>query len=341
MGTNLEETGECRQGLHETSGGIRRVATETVTTTSTSAPISFTYDNDGLQTCASPTTCPSGSGARRVTYDPLLPRPISSVSGAVTDTTTYNAYGELASYAASASGTLVYREILDTTAAPRDALGRITQRTETSGGVTTTYSYQYDLQGRLEEVREDGDLTESFTYDDNGNRLSRTTPEGSLDATFDDQDRLLTYGDYVYTYTDNGELLTKTDTSSDDVTAYEHDVFGNLVRVDLPNGDIIEYLVDGRNRRVGKRVNGVLAQQWLWADQLRIAAELDGAGNLVSRFVYGEKATTPELVIRGSAVYRVISDHLGSVRALVTSRMRVTCRCGSITRPSVVSAALV
>jgi RHS repeat-associated protein len=33
--------------------------------------------------------------------------------------------------------------------------------------------------------------------------------------------------------------------------------------------------------------------------------------------VYGEKPTTPELVIRGSAVYRVLSDHLGSVRALV------------------------
>jgi RHS repeat-associated protein len=37
----------------------------------------------------------------------------------------------------------------------------------------------------------------------------------------------------------------------------------------------------------------------------------------VSRFVYGDKPTTPELVIRGGAVYRVISDHLGSVRELV------------------------
>ena len=51
--------------------------------------------------------------------------------------------------------------------------------------------------------------------------------------------------------------------------------------------------------------------------QLRIAAELDGSGNLISRFAYGKKPTTPELVIQGSTVYRVISDHLGSVRALV------------------------
>ncbi len=315
--TSSSWSGPINGGIGWTYNNDFRVATETVTTTSTSAPISFAYDNDGLQTCASPTTCPSGSGALRVTYDPLLPRPTSSVSGAVTDTTTYNAYGELASYAATESGSLVYREILDTTAAPRDALGRITQRTETSDGVSVTYDYQYDLQGRLKEVRQDGDLIESYGYDDNGNRLSLTTPDGSVSATYDDQDRLLAYGDYVYTYTDNGELLTKTDTSNDDVTAYEYDVFGNLVRVDLPNGDVLEYLVDGQNRRVGKRVNGVLTQQWLWSSQLRIAAELDGDGNLVSRFVYGDKPTTPELVIRGSAVYRVIADHLGSVRTLI------------------------
>src|SRR5690606_36126961 len=129
--------------------------------------------------------------------------------------------------------------------------------------------------------------------------------------------RLLTYGEFVYTYTDNGDLLTKTDTATGDTWAYQYDVFGNLVRVDLPNGDVIEYIVDGRNRRVGKVFNGTLVKQWLWADQLRIAAELDGSGNLVSRFVYGQKATTPELVIQGSTVYRVIADHLGSVRAVV------------------------
>ena len=89
------------------------------------------------------------------------------------------------------------------------------------------------------------------------------------------------------------------------------------MRVDLPDGTVIEYLVDGQNRRVAKLVNGITVKQWLWSSQLRIAAELDGSGNLVSRFVYGNKPTTPELVVQGSAVYRVISDHLGSVRALV------------------------
>lgn len=123
-----------------------------------------------------------GVGAYRATYDPLLPRPTSSVSGIVTDATTYNSYGELASYSASASGSLIFRDILDTTASPRDPLGRIAQRSETSDGVTTTNSYEYDLQGRLSEVRQDGDLTESYSYDYNGNRLTFETPEGSISA---------------------------------------------------------------------------------------------------------------------------------------------------------------
>jgi hypothetical protein len=53
--------------------------------------------------------------------------------------------------------------------------------------------------------------------------------------------------------------------------------------VDLPTGDVIEYLVDGCNRRVGKLVNGALVKQWLWKDRLRIAAELDVSARRRSR----------------------------------------------------------
>jgi RHS repeat-associated protein len=46
-------------------------------------------------------------------------------------------------------------------------------------------------------------------------------------------------------------------------------------------------------------------------------AELDGAGNVVSRFVYGTKLNVPEYMIRGGATYRLLTDHLGSVRLVV------------------------
>ena len=101
------------------------------------------------------------------------------------------------------------------------------------------------------------------------------------------------------------------------MTEYTYDVRGNLVRVDLPNGDVIEYLVDGSDRRVGKKKNGVLEKIWIYRDQLRIAAELDGSGNLLSRFVYGAKSNVPDLMVSGGVSYRIHSDHLGSPRAIV------------------------
>ena len=97
------------------------------------------------------------------------------------------------------------------------------------------------------------------------------------------------------------------------------DVFGNLVRVELPDGRVIEYVIDGANRRVGKKVNGVLVKGWLYKDSLKPIAELDGAGNVVAEFVYGSKYNAPDYVVKGGVSYRIISDHLGSPRLLVNS----------------------
>jgi RHS repeat-associated protein len=85
----------------------------------------------------------------------------------------------------------------------------------------------------------------------------------------------------------------------------------------LPDGRSIEYAIDGESRRAGKRVNGTLQKGWLYADALRIVAETDGSGAVVSRFVYGAKANVPEYMIRGGATYRIFSDHLGSPRLVV------------------------
>jgi len=98
-------------------------------------------------------------------------------------------------------------------------------------------------------------------------------------------------------------------------TAY--DVLGNLTSVTLPAGTVIDYVTDGRNRRIGKKVNGTLVQGFIYGDQLNPVAELDGAGNIVSRFVYGTRANVPDYMVKGGVTYRIISDHLGSPRLVV------------------------
>ena len=46
-------------------------------------------------------------------------------------------------------------------------------------------------------------------------------------------------------------------------------------------------------------------------------AELDGVGNIVSRFVYASKGNVPDYMVKGGVMYRIISDHLGSPRLVV------------------------
>ena len=85
----------------------------------------------------------------------------------------------------------------------------------------------------------------------------------------------------------------------------------------MPDTTQIEYVIDGQNRRVGKKVNGTLVQGFLYKDQLNPIAELDGAGNIVSRFIYGSKFNVPDYMEKNGNVYRIISDHLGSPRLVV------------------------
>lgn len=225
---------------------------------------------------------------------------------------TYNGFGEVERYTATAPGSTMFNVQY-----MRDDLGRITQKIETIGGVLTTFDYTYDLAGRLTEVRQDGTLISTYAYDSNSNRLSLTTPGGTITGTDDDQDRLTQYGTTTYAYTANGELLTKTDQTG--TTTYTYDVLGNLLDVMLPGGTQIAYLVDGQDRRVGKIVNGNLAQGFLYQDQLSPVAELDGSGNVVAQFVYASKANVPDYMEKEGVTYRLISDDLGSPRLVVNT----------------------
>jgi len=104
-----------------------------------------------------------------------------------------------------------------------------------------------------------------------------------------------------------------------DTTFYHYDLLGNLITVSLPNGDFIEYLIDGQNRRIGKLVNGHFKKGWLYQDQLNPVAELDSLGNVSARFVYASKGHVPDYMIKNGVTYRYITDHLGSVRLVINA----------------------
>ena len=230
--------------------------------------------------------------------------------GNITTQRAHNTFGEMASETASYNSNTLYR-----TEYQRDQLGRITQKVETLEGIATTFNYRYDVAGRLIEVKQDAVVVEAYTYDDNGNRLSAYTTHSSVKGQYDNQDRLTQYGDNTYDYTENGELRRKN--SNGEMTQYRYDVLGNLQTIQLPDGKQIEYVIDGRNRRIGKKLNGQLVQAFLYQGSLNPVAELDANGNVVSRFIYGSKANIPDYMLKDGKTYRILSDHLGSPRLVV------------------------
>jgi len=270
-----------------------RVSTRTVGPT----PISFVYDTDGLLT---------GAGAMSLSRDVQNGLLTGTSLAGVTTSQGYNEFGEISAFSSSAPFATSYS---------RDKLGRIMQKVETVQGVTTTYDYVYDAAGRLAGVAGNGVVTAAYGYDANGNRINGFNAGGAIAASYDAQDRLASWNGVNYSYTANGELATKTSTTG--TTSYNYDVLGNLMSATLPNATTVDYVVDGSNRRVGKKVNGTLVQGFLYKDQLNPVAELDGAGNVVSRFVYGSKPNVPDYMVKGGVTYRIISDHLGSPRLVV------------------------
>ncbi len=95
------------------------------------------------------------------------------------------------------------------------------------------------------------------------------------------------------------------------MTEYTYDALGNLRKVILPNNTQIDYFVDGEGHRIWKKVGSHIVQGFLYSDTLRIAAELDGTGGVVSRFIYGTKRNVPEAMIKGTNTFRILSDPRG------------------------------
>jgi RHS repeat-associated protein len=264
----------------------------------------FHYDADGFLDRA---------GALTIGRQAATGRIDSTSIGIVETNYSYTAYGEPSTATVTANGSPVFGYSLH-----RDSTGRVIGKTEVIEGVTTEYGYGYDYAGRLETVSANGGVVASYAYDANGNRTLKTTAAGSESGTYDDQDRILSYGDETLVSGARGELQSRSGPSG--TTLYDYDSFGNLRGARKSNGAFIEYLVDGLNRRVGKKVNGTLTEAFLYEGQLRPAAWLDGSGAVKATFIYGLHLNVPEyMVAADGTTYRFLADHLGSPRLIVNT----------------------
>jgi len=263
--------------------------------------VRFKYDKDGLMTSVGTLKRSYGSSNNLLLADTL---------GGVVTSYGYNSFGELVSKEARfGSNTLLRIDYA------RDSLGRITVESETAQGMTVKYRYGYDVVGRLHQVWKNDTLVSEYDYDANGNRTSHWTAIATDSGSYDAQDRLLKYGGASFVYSANGDLRFKVE--STDTTRYVYDALGCLVSVMLPDGTLMEYLLDGNGVRIGCKVNGRVTHKWLYSNNLRIAAELDSNNSITSRYFYAASENVPEYMAKAGVIYRFVTDHLGSVRKVV------------------------
>ena len=141
---------------------------------------------------------------------------------------------------------------------------------------------RYDVLGRLVEVKRNGLIVETYTYDVQGNREKETnTMKGVVDKDYSHslEDQIITSGSDVYRFDVDGFLREKKQGSS--VTQYHYSSMGELLEVTKPDGTVVGYDHDPFGRRISKRVNGRIVEKYLWAGRMTLLAVYDGSDNLI------------------------------------------------------------
>jgi RHS repeat-associated protein len=288
----------------------------------------LTYDADGLAT---------NVGGLVIARDRLAGTEqgttLTAGSGTVTTTQRYDEYGQVyargSSYGAASGTGLSF-------AYEYDEFGRLRHVTESGEGADEARWYTYDSAGRLARVCATdtcldamGATTEreAYAYDANGHRTGWTNgAETGTSTTVDAQDRLLSQttsaGTVTFTYDAAGRLETRTGPSG--TSALGWDAFGALTSWTQTSGGVpvssVEYRQDALGRRIARVVSGTVTARWVYSG-IHPVGEYDASWGLKRVFVYATRTHVPDVVLANASgtwvPYRVVTDHLGSVRRVV------------------------
>jgi len=190
-----------------------------------------------------------------------------------------------------------------------DARGNETQRIEAYGTalartITTTWDATYNLPTQIVEPQR----TTNFTYDGDGNMLTKSVTDGTTTHTwtytYNADGQVLTAEDpdsntTTYTYNTDGTMATMVNALSQTTTYNTYDGNGRLTKMTDPNGLITLFTYDYKGRMLTKKV-GTLTTTYAY----------DAAGNLT-------KVTQPDgsyLSYTYDAAHRLtkITDRLGN-----------------------------
>ena len=106
-----------------------------------------------------------------------------------------------------------------------DGAGNVLTRTDTQAGASSTVNLGYDNANQLTSEARTGSsaYSASYTYDHNGNRLTKALGGVTDTYTYDAGDKLLTAGSKSYSYDANGNCTAVTAGGLTTSLAYDYE----------------------------------------------------------------------------------------------------------------------
>jgi RHS repeat-associated protein len=184
----------------------------------------------------------------------------------------------------------------------------------------TSLNYSYDVLNRLTQATRPltGQVDETFGYDPVGNRLNRDGQTGN--STFDNGNAIVEDALFTYVHDANGNITSKTNKSTNEVTEYSWDAENRLTTIverpgiGQPATKTIAYGYDALDRRIFKNVDGTVTS-YIY-DGEDILHEYDGTNVLQARYTHGAGTDEPLIMDRAGTIHYYHADGLGSITEL-------------------------
>lgn len=175
------------------------------------------------------------------------------------------------------------------------------------------HAYSYDPVDRLTSATNSAQPNENYAYDGVGNR---TTSHLSASYSYQPFNKLTNTATASYTYDHNGNLLSKADGSG--TTTFSWDEDNRLKQVTLPSGLTVNYNYDGLGRRIQRTTSAGANERYVY-DEADVLLDLNADWSAATTYLNSlgvDNHLRQTSATSGVSYY--LTDHLGSTAGLAS-----------------------